>query len=133
MIARAGLSPSEARRYALERAAAFLDPTNNEEAAICAVEGRQLASILRRIAKRSAALPAVAPAALDAETFVRDLLWNEHPECCGCPVVGAEYMGQQEQVCCGNPEFNTLNDRQIVATLRSTFRDSASTLAAGKE
>jgi hypothetical protein len=25
-------------------------------------------------------------------------------ECCGKPVVGAEYMGQQEMVCCGNPE-----------------------------
>lgn len=25
-------------------------------------------------------------------------------ECCGKPVVGAEYMGAQELVCCGNPE-----------------------------
>lgn len=25
-------------------------------------------------------------------------------ECCGNPVVGAEYMGAREMVCCGNPE-----------------------------
>ena len=26
-------------------------------------------------------------------------------QCCGYLVVGAEYMGQQEMVCCGNPEL----------------------------
>lgn len=26
------------------------------------------------------------------------------PVCCGSPVVGAQYMGQTEMVCCGNPE-----------------------------
>jgi hypothetical protein len=26
--------------------------------------------------------------------------------CCGRPCVGAEYMGQQEMVCCGNPEVD---------------------------
>lgn len=55
--------------------------------------------------------------------FVRGLLWGEHPECCGVPVVGAEYMGQQEQVCCGCPEPALLNDAQIVATLRARFPD----------
>jgi hypothetical protein len=49
---------------------------------------------------------------------VHALLWDEHAECCGAPVVGAEYMGQQQMVCCGCPERVTLNDAQIVATLR---------------
>jgi hypothetical protein len=33
-------------------------------------------------------------------------------QCCGQGVVGAEYMGQQETVCCGSPEpdFMSLND-----------------------
>jgi hypothetical protein len=57
--------------------------------------------------------------------FVRDLLWAEHPECCGCPVedYGGEYMGQREVVmsCCGNPEPALLNDAQIVASLRARF------------
>lgn len=57
----------------------------------------------------------------DVEAFVRDLLWNDHLECCGSPVVGAEYMGQQEQVCCGCPEPALLNDAQIVASLRARF------------
>lgn len=26
--------------------------------------------------------------------------------CCGQPCVGAEYMGQQEMVCCGNPDVD---------------------------
>lgn len=26
--------------------------------------------------------------------------------CCGQPCVGAEYMGQQEMVCCGNPDMD---------------------------
>ena len=65
-------------------------------------------------------------AALQAEpqpdaAFVRNLLWDEHPECCGCPVVGAIYMGEQEMVCCGQPEPALLNDRQIVASLRVKF------------
>lgn len=64
--------------------------------------------------------PALVPLT-DAESFVRSLLWDVHPECCGCPVVGAEYMGQQEQVCCGQPEMDTLNDKQIVASLRERF------------
>jgi len=53
--------------------------------------------------------------------IVRNLLWDEHPECCGCPVVGATYMGDQEMVCCGQPEPALLNDKQIVATLRAKF------------
>jgi len=57
----------------------------------------------------------------ETEAFVRDLLWNDHPECCGCPVVGAEYMGAQEMTCCGNPEPALLNDKQIVASLRARF------------
>lgn len=28
---------------------------------------------------------------------------KEEFECCGNPVVGAEYMGQKEMICCGNP------------------------------
>jgi len=52
---------------------------------------------------------------------VRHLLWGEHPECCGCPVVGAQYMGASEMVCCGNPEPALLNDAQIVASLRAMF------------
>ena len=59
------------------------------------------------------------------EAFVRDLLWNDQPECCGSPVVGAEYMGAQEMVCCGNPEPALLNDAQIVASLRARFPEIA--------
>ncbi len=59
-----------------------------------------------------------------AEAFVRDLLWNDQPECCGRPVVGAEYMGQQEMVCCGCPEPSSLNDAQIVASLRARFQET---------
>jgi hypothetical protein len=28
----------------------------------------------------------------------------EEPECCGKLVVGAEYMGSREMICCGEPE-----------------------------
>jgi hypothetical protein len=57
-----------------------------------------------------------------AEEFVRMLLWDDFPgECCGQPVVGAEYMGQQEMLCCGNPEAARLTDAQIVAALRERF------------
>ncbi len=52
---------------------------------------------------------------------VRALLWDEHPECCGNPVVGAEYMSDRKMVCCGCPEPSLLTDAQIVATLRSMF------------
>ena len=79
-------------------------------------------------ARAAEALPQTraAIAALQAEpqpdaAFVRNLLWDEHPECCGCPVVGAIYMGEQEMVCCGQPEPALLNDRQIVASLRVKF------------
>jgi hypothetical protein len=58
---------------------------------------------------------------LSGDALIRSLLWDEHPECCGSPVVGAEYMGQQEMVCCGCPEPALLNDAQIVATLRTRF------------
>jgi hypothetical protein len=56
-----------------------------------------------------------------AEEFVRMLLWDDFPECCGKPVVGAEYMGQQEMICCGNAEPAQLSDAQIVASLRERF------------
>ncbi len=56
-----------------------------------------------------------------AEAFMQNLLWDVHPTCCGSPVVGAEYMGSQEMVCCGNPDQDTLNDAQIVLTLRAKF------------
>ena len=58
---------------------------------------------------------------MNEHDFIRDLLWNEHPECCGQPVVGAEYMGQSEELCCGCPEPAMLNDARIVATLRAKF------------
>ena len=66
------------------------------------------------------------------EAFVRDLLWNTHPECCGCPVVGAEYMGSTEWVCCGQPSRDTLNDAQIVASLRERFPDPSAAQAEGE-
>jgi hypothetical protein len=60
-----------------------------------------------------------------AEEFVRMLLWDEFPECCGSPVesYGGEYMGQREVVmaCCGCPEPAPLSDAQIVAQLRERF------------
>lgn len=30
--------------------------------------------------------------------------------CCGRPVVGAEYMGQQEIICCGEPDSEPCPD-----------------------
>lgn len=66
--------------------------------------------------------PAQGAALLDQ---VRALLWDEHPECCGSPVVGAEYMGQQEMVCCGCPEPALLTDAQIVASLRALLPEDA--------
>lgn len=62
---------------------------------------------------------------LDVEDDLRNLLWAEHPECCGRPVVGAEYMGSVEHICCGCPEGALLNDKQVIATLRSQFPDPA--------
>jgi hypothetical protein len=67
-----------------------------------------------------AALSAAQVEPVSAEQ-VRALLWEEHPECCGQPVVGAEYMGSVEFICCGNPEPALLNDAQIVASLRAMF------------
>lgn len=55
--------------------------------------------------------------------LMQSLLWDEHLECCGSPQVGAEYMGQQELVCCGCPEPALLNAEQIVATLRAHYPD----------
>lgn len=61
---------------------------------------------------------------VDSE-FIHELLWGEYPECCGNPVVGAEYMGQEEMVCCGCPEPSQLSDAQIVAALRERFPEAA--------
>lgn len=69
-------------------------------------------------AKFAAAL-APAPGPDELLRKVRSLLWDEHPECCGRPVIGAQYGGQQEQLCCGVPEMALLNDAQIVASLRA--------------
>lgn len=55
------------------------------------------------------------------EDEVRHLLWGAHPECCGRPCVGAEYMGQSEMVCCGEFDSDTLSDAQIVVSLRARF------------
>jgi hypothetical protein len=69
--------------------------------------------------------PALASAPrVPQEQQIRALLWDEHPECCGSPVVGAEYMGQQEMLCCGCPEPALLNDAQIVASLRAMFPEA---------
>jgi hypothetical protein len=87
-----------------------------------------------RIASLDAALsappaqPKLVREQTDAE-FVRMLLWDDFPECCGCPVAdtGGEYMGQRETVmaCCGNPEPAKLSDAQIVAMLRERFPEVA--------
>ena len=61
--------------------------------------------------------------------FVRDLLWNEQPECCGNYVVGAQYMGDTEIICCGCPEPTMLNDAQIVASLRGRFVENVAATA----
>jgi len=51
----------------------------------------------------------------------RSLLWNPQPQCCGNTVVGAEYMGSVELVCCGEPELDSLSDAEIVKRLREMF------------
>lgn len=61
----------------------------------------------------------------NAEEFVRRLLWDMFPECCGRPVVGAQFMDSQEIVCCGCPEPVLLSDAQIVASLRERFAERA--------
>ena len=61
---------------------------------------------------------------VDAETLIRDLLWNEHPECCGQPADGCD---RGDLVCCGMFEPAMLNDKQIVATLRARFPDGEAT------
>jgi hypothetical protein len=51
----------------------------------------------------------------DAESFVRMLLWDTFPECCGCP------------------EPASLSDAQIVASLRERFPEVATRLAGAPE
>lgn len=62
------------------------------------------------------------------EDEVRHLLWGTHPECCGRPCVGAEYMGQCEMVCCGEFDSDTLSDAQIVVSLRARFPQESAAL-----
>jgi hypothetical protein len=56
----------------------------------------------------------------EVETFVRMLLWDDFPECCGNPTV-ADRGDHQEQECCGCPERVGLSDAQIVGHLRERF------------
>lgn len=49
---------------------------------------------------------------------VRDLLHSAHPTCCGNTCEGAFYMGSSEEVCCGQPDMDTLGDVEIVKRLR---------------
>lgn len=55
------------------------------------------------------------------------LLWDMHPECCGNPCVGAQYMGQNEMICCGQPQYDLLTDAQIVSSLRSLLPEPQET------
>lgn len=50
---------------------------------------------------------------------VRDLLYGPHPTCCGNMCEGASYMGSSEEVCCGQPDMDTLGDAEIVKCLRA--------------
>lgn len=65
-------------------------------------------------------------ATLHAElNFVRGLLWDHFPECCGCPAEGhpgdGYFQPPDGPQCCGCPEAVKLNDAQIVASLRERF------------
>jgi len=51
----------------------------------------------------------------------RSLLWHAQPRCCGNSVIGAEYMGSVELVCCGEPELDELSDAEIIKRLREMF------------
>lgn len=86
-------------------------------AAIAAKADAELSKMRERVAELERDAEIVAQ--------VRTLLWDDCLECCGRPVVGGEYMGQQEQVCCGQPEYVMLNDAQIVASLRALLPDAA--------
>ena len=59
------------------------------------------------------------------EQFVRSLLWDHFPECCGCPTEGhpgdGYFQPPDGPQCCGCPEAVKLNDAQIVASLREQF------------
>jgi hypothetical protein len=59
------------------------------------------------------------------EQFVRSLLWDDFPECCGCPTEGhpgdGYFQPPDGPQCCGCPEAVKLNDAQIVASLREQF------------
>jgi len=50
--------------------------------------------------------------------------------CCAQPVVGAEYMGQQEILCCGCPEVDGCEEDVIA---RITFERDISLIEAGPE
>lgn len=52
---------------------------------------------------QAVALAAVEEALAELQAAGR-IVDGEALECCGRPVVGAEYMGQQEMICCGRPE-----------------------------
>ncbi len=77
-------------------------------------------------ARANARIRALEDKIASIDYFVRNLLWDAHPECCGQPSIGATYMGQNEEVCCGCPEYDTLNDAQIVMSLRAKFPENIS-------
>jgi hypothetical protein len=94
--------------------------TDADAALIAACNPEAMQTLLAELDRLRAALSASKQGG-KAEETVLDLLWNDYPECCGNPEVGAEYMGQREMICCGCPEPALLNDKQIVAALRAQF------------
>ncbi|WP_333998255.1 hypothetical protein [Burkholderia orbicola] len=50
--------------------------------------------------------------------------------CCGSPVVGGEYMGQQEMVCCGCPELDG-SEEDVIA--RVTYENDIPVMLAAPD
>lgn len=49
---------------------------------------------------------------------LRAVIWDDDMRCCGCPEIGAEYMGAREQVCCGKLDPTTPTDAERITALR---------------
>ena len=72
-------------------------------------------------------------AKLEAEQeFLRDWLQyidSPNPVCCGNSVVGAEYGGMQEMVCCGCPDADYVDLTDVVTAMNARLRQVDAALA----
>jgi hypothetical protein len=74
-------------------------------------------------------------AKLEAEQeFLRDWLqfiaYAGGQSCCGHPVVGAQYGGMQEMICCGNPNMDPVDLSDVEAAMNKRLNEVDTALAA---